>query len=82
MIDPVPKAVTILDLKHSSDGAHAIWAGRMLQSRGTTPHLDELHVDSFVVASSIPDVPLRLALSNFEHLASLSSEHRNTQTDS
>ena len=29
----------------------------------------------------IPDFPLRLALSNFEHLVSLSSEHRNTQTD-
>ena len=26
------KAVTILNLKHSSDGAHAIWAGRMLQT--------------------------------------------------
>ena len=32
MIVPVPKAVTILDLKHSSDGAHAIWAGRMLHT--------------------------------------------------
>ena len=31
MIVPVWKAVTILDLKHSSDGAHAIWAGRMSQ---------------------------------------------------
>ena len=29
-----------------------------------------------------PDFPPRLALSNFEHLVSLSSEHRNTQTDS
>ena len=31
----------------------------------------------------IPDVPRRLALSNFEHLVSLSSEHRtHRQTDS
>ena len=32
---------------------------------------------------SKPDVPRRLAFSNFEHnyLVSLSSEHRNTQTD-
>ena len=29
----------------------------------------------------IPDIPLRLALSNFEHVVYLSSEHRNTQTD-
>ena len=28
-----------------------------------------------------PDVPRRLAFSNFEHLVSLSSEHRNTQTE-
>ena len=27
-----------------------------------------------------PDVPLRMAFSNFEHLMSLSPEHRNTQT--
>ena len=32
MIVPVPKAVTILDLKHSIDGAHAIWTGRMFQT--------------------------------------------------
>ena len=30
---------------------------------------------------NIPDVPQRLALSNFEHLVSLSPERRNTQTD-
>ena len=36
-----------------------------------------------VIASHVkPDVPRRLAFSNFEHLVSLSSEHRNTQTDS
>ena len=28
-----------------------------------------------------PDVPRRLALSNFEHLVSLSSEHTDRQTD-
>ena len=28
----MPNAVTILDLKHSSDGAQAIWTGRMLQT--------------------------------------------------
>ena len=28
-----------------------------------------------------PDDPRRLAFSNFEHLVSLSSEHKNTQTD-
>ena len=31
-IVPVLKAVPILDLKHSSDGAHAIWASRVIQT--------------------------------------------------
>ena len=52
MIVPVPKSVTILDLKHSSDGAQVIREGRMIQSRSTTTHLDKLLVDLFVVASS------------------------------
>ena len=35
-----------------------------------------------LICSIIPDVPRRLALSNFEHLVSLSSEHRtHRQTD-
>ena len=36
-----------------------------------------------ILDRTIPDVPRRLALSNFEHLVSLSSEHRtHRQTDS
>ena len=44
------------------------------------PEIEDQNI-SQICLSSIPDVPRRLAFSNFEHLVSLSSEHRNTQTD-
>ena len=40
------------------------------------------HISAAKAAGYKPDVPRRLALSNFEHLVSLSSEHTDRQTDS
>ena len=44
--------------------------------------MEQFFSQSSITYLSKPDVPRRLALSNFEHLVSLSSEHRtHRQTD-
>ena len=57
-----------------------IIVSKNLSEAGNTSSLliTRTHATSFL---KIPDVPRRLAFSNFEHLVSVSSEHRNTQTD-
>ena len=64
--------------------ANPLWSidGVYVRESPASPSIAMAYSRYEPMAYGVPDVPRRLALGNFEHLVSLSSEHTDRQTDS